>query len=87
MGLHTGEGRRGLEGYVGLDVHRGARVGAAAHGGQILLSDAARLLVERDLASGGTLRDLGYHRLKDFDTPVRLAQETTDRPIKFRLLH
>ena len=74
MGLRSGEGRRGLEGYVGLDVHRGARVGAAGHGGQILLSDATRSLVERELASDVTLRDLGYHRLKDFDTPVRLAQ-------------
>ena len=74
MGLHTGEGRRGVEGYVGLDVHRGARVGAAAHGGQVLLSEATRSLVEHDLPSGFALKDLGHHRLKDIDAPERLTQ-------------
>jgi predicted ATPase len=74
MGLHTGEGRRGVEGYVGLDVHRGARVGAAAHGGQVLLSETTSSLVERDLPAGYALLDLGHHRLKDLDSPERLTQ-------------
>jgi predicted ATPase/class 3 adenylate cyclase len=74
MGMHTGEGRIGVEGYVGIDVHRAARVGAAAHGGQVLLSQTSQPLVERDLTSGVRLRDLGYHRLKDLDSPEHLAQ-------------
>jgi predicted ATPase/class 3 adenylate cyclase len=74
MGLHTGEGRLGVEGYVGIDVHRAARVGAAAHGGQVLLSEATSALVRRDLPSGFALRDLGLHRLKDLDAPERMAQ-------------
>ncbi|HZG67397.1 MAG TPA: adenylate/guanylate cyclase domain-containing protein, partial [Herpetosiphonaceae bacterium] len=63
MGLHTGEPQRGSEGYVGLDVHRAARIGAAGHGGQVLLSEATRTLVARDLPDGITLRTLGEHRL------------------------
>ncbi len=66
MGLHAGEGVTDDEGsYVGHDVHRAARVAAAGHGGQILLSASARALVEADLPEGVTLRDLGEHRLKD----------------------
>ena len=67
MGLHTGEGRLGGSDYVGLDVHRAARIVAAGHGGQILLSETTRSLVERDLPDGVALRDLGLHRLKDID--------------------
>jgi predicted ATPase/class 3 adenylate cyclase len=74
MGLHTGEGRLGVEGYVGIDVHRAARVGAAAHGGQVLLSETTRALVAQDLAPGVALLDLGHHRLKDLDNPEGLAQ-------------
>ena len=58
MGLHTGEPTLTAEGYVGLDVHRGARIAAAAHGGQTLLSQTTRDLVE------APVRDLGLHRLK-----------------------
>jgi predicted ATPase/class 3 adenylate cyclase len=65
MGLHTGEGVRGGGDYVGIDVNRAARIAAAAHGGQILLSGATRGLVEHDLPGGTRLRDLGEHRLKD----------------------
>jgi class 3 adenylate cyclase len=61
MGLHTGEPIRGEEGYVGVDVHRGARVAAAGHGGQVLLSQATRDLLD----SSFDLVDLGLHRLKD----------------------
>jgi len=69
MGLHTGEPLLGREGYVGLDVHLAARISAAAHGGQVLLSAAAS-----DLAQDVELRDLGTHRLKDIEQPVRLFQ-------------
>jgi predicted ATPase/class 3 adenylate cyclase len=74
MGLHTGEGRRGGDSYVGLDVHRAARIAAAGHGGQVLLSAASRSLVEAALPEGVTLRDLGMHRLKDLDQPEHLGQ-------------
>ena len=69
MGLHTGEPVVTEEGYVGLDVHTGARVAAAGHGGQVLLSEqTARLL------TGVLLRNLGEHRLKDLTAPQRLYQ-------------
>ena len=74
MGLHTGEGRLGGDSYVGLDVHRAARIAAAGHGGQVLLSAASRVLVETTLPEGVTLRDLGSHRLKDLDQSEHLAQ-------------
>ena len=73
MGLHTGEGRLGADNYVGLDVHRAARVAAAGHGGQILVSSATRSLAEQTLPEGVTFRDLGEHRLKDLAQPERLA--------------
>jgi predicted ATPase/class 3 adenylate cyclase len=72
MGLHTGEGVVGALGYVGMDVHRAARVADAAHGGQVLLSEATRGLVEHALPEGTTLRDLGQHRLKDIAYPEHL---------------
>ena len=74
MGLHSGEPKSGEAGYVGIGVHRAARVGAAAHGGQVLLSETARALVADDLPTGVSLRDLGLHRLKDIDEPTRLYQ-------------
>ena len=74
IGLHTGEGRLGGDNYVGLDVHRAARIAAAGHGGQVLLSAASRVLVEDALPDGVTVRDLGTHRLKDLDQPEHLAQ-------------
>ena len=69
MGLHTGEPLVTDEGYVGIDVHRAARIAAAGHGGQILVSQSTR-----DLAGGGSLRDLGEHRLKDLTAPERIYQ-------------
>jgi class 3 adenylate cyclase len=74
MGVHSGEPKTGEQGYVGIGVHRAARIGAAAHGGQVLLSDTARALAADDLPAGVSLRDLGAHRLKDIDEPVRLYQ-------------
>ncbi len=74
MGLHTGEGTLGGDNYVGLDVHRAARISAAAHGGQVLLSDLTRGLVTSSLPGDLGLSDLGEHRLKDLDRPERLWQ-------------
>jgi predicted ATPase/class 3 adenylate cyclase len=74
MGLHTGEARLAAGTYVGLDLHRAARIMAAAHGGQILLSEATRALVERSLGDGVELRDLGEHRLRDLSRRERLFQ-------------
>jgi predicted ATPase len=69
MGLHTGEPQVTDEGYVGLDVHRAARICSAGHGGQILVSETtARLLDSAELF------DLGEHRLKDLSAPQRLYQ-------------
>jgi predicted ATPase/class 3 adenylate cyclase len=69
MGLHTGVPTATGEGYVGLDVHRGARIAALAHGDQILVSPSTAALLEPE-----PLRDLGQHRLKDFAGAVRLYQ-------------
>ncbi len=74
MRLHTGEPHLAAEGYVGLDVHRAARIMHAGHGGQILLSQTTRDLVEHDLPEGTRLRDLGAHRLKDLEHPSHLYQ-------------
>jgi predicted ATPase/class 3 adenylate cyclase len=74
MGLHTGEGVLGGDDYVGLDVHRAARIADAAHGGQVLLSGTTRALVEHALPEGASLRDLGQHRLKDIAHPERIHQ-------------
>jgi len=70
MGLHTGEPELTDEGYVGLDVHRAARIGAAAHGGQVVVSETTRSLLDGEFE----LRDLGEHRLKDLGFPIRLFQ-------------
>jgi predicted ATPase/class 3 adenylate cyclase len=69
MGLHTGEPLLTDEGYVGIDVHRAARIASVGHGGQILLSRSTR-----DLAGTDALRDLGDHRLKDLTAPERIYQ-------------
>ncbi|MGH7427376.1 MAG: ATP-binding protein, partial [Candidatus Methylomirabilaceae bacterium] len=74
MGLHTGEPAVSDGGYVGLDVHRAARICAAGHGGQILLSRTTRDLVEHDLPEDVVLRDLGRHRLKDLAHSEHLYQ-------------
>lgn len=78
MGLHTGEGRLGGDNYVGLDVHRAARIAAAGYGGQVLLSDTTRALVAYDLPDGIGLRDLAEHRLKDLPAPEHLWQLKID---------
>ncbi len=76
MGLHTGEPLVGEQRYIGLGVHRAARIGAVAHGGQVLLSNATRELVEE--LDGVSVRELGSYRLKDIDQPERLYQLDID---------
>ncbi len=74
IGLHTGEPSVTSEGYVGLDVHRAARIMSAGHGGQVLLSQTTRDLVEQALPEGVSLVDVGAHRLKDLQQPSQLFQ-------------
>jgi YVTN family beta-propeller protein len=78
MGLHTGEPSVNEEGYHGIGLHRGARIAAAGHGGQILLSNTTAELVQDDLPTGVSLRDLGEQRLKDIDRPERVFQLVAD---------
>ena len=68
VGVHTGTPLLGEEGYVGHDVHRAARIAAAGHGGQVLVSAATAALVARELT------DLGEHRFKDLGAPERVFQ-------------
>jgi predicted ATPase/class 3 adenylate cyclase len=70
MGIHTGEPERTETGYVGVDVHRAARIASAGHGGQVLLSQTTRDLLGEQLP----VRDLGAHRLKDLLAPERIYQ-------------
>jgi peptide/nickel transport system substrate-binding protein len=74
MGIHTGEPAMGGERYVGMGVHRAARICAAGHGGQVLVSQTTRELLRDDPIPEVTLRDLGEHQLKDMDEPERVYQ-------------
>lgn len=74
MGLHTGEATPVGGDYVGLDVHRAARISTAGWGGQILLSQSTKALIENAPPPGVSLRDLGEHRLKDLSRPEHLFQ-------------
>jgi class 3 adenylate cyclase len=65
MGVHTGEPHVGEEGYLGLDVVRAARISAAGHGGQILISETTRALLGNQLPEGVAVHDLGQQHLKD----------------------
>ena len=78
MGLHTGEPLTWDEGYVGMDVHRAARIAHVGHGGQVLLSATTAPLVRGELPDGVTLLDLGRHRLKDMQFPERITQLVID---------
>jgi predicted ATPase/class 3 adenylate cyclase len=73
IGIHSGESRLTEEGYVGIDVHRAARICAAAHGGQVVLSERTRVLVD-----GFEFKDLGLHRLKDLGRPEKLFQASDE---------
>jgi predicted ATPase/class 3 adenylate cyclase len=76
MGIHTGEPSNAEEGYVGMDVHRAARIAHVGHGGQVLLSETTAALVRDDLPDGVSLCDLGRHLLKDIHRPERIFQIT-----------
>jgi predicted ATPase/class 3 adenylate cyclase len=78
MGVLTGRGNWVGERYVGMDVHRAARIAAAAHGGQVVVCDVTRDAVEGALPAGVELRELGHHRLKDLGSPERLHQLVID---------
>jgi len=74
MGLHTGEPSRHEDGYIGIDVHRAARIAAAAHGGQVAMSAITWQLARPGLPTELSVRDLGLHRLKDIEEPERIVQ-------------
>jgi hypothetical protein len=80
MGLHTGTPHLTDQGYVGVDVHKGARIAASGHGGQVILSRETRALLDDSVE----LMDLGEHRVKDFAEPVWIYQLGTERfpPLK-----
>src|ERR1051325_1181940 len=78
MGLHTGDAIMGDEGYIGLAVHHGARIGAAGDGGQVLLSSIPARLVPHQLPKGEQLRDLGERALRDLDAPEQLFELVID---------
>ncbi len=74
MGLHTGEPLTTATGYVGMDVHRAARICSVGHGGQMLVSHVTQELIIDNLPPGVRIQDLGVHRLKDLASPVHLYQ-------------
>ena len=78
MGLHTGEGVPAGQDYVGIDVNRAARIAAAGHGGQIVVSEATRVLVADDVPDGASFRSLGAYELKDLVSPERLYDLVID---------
>jgi hypothetical protein len=78
MGLHTGEPSLRDEGYLGLAVHRAARICSAGYGGQVLLSRSTSAVLEDDELEGISLRDLGNHRLKDIERTERIYQLLID---------
>lgn len=84
MGIHSGSPTPHESAYVGMDVHRAARIAGAAHGGQILVSRTTADLVEACLPQGARLLDLGAHQLKDIPAPERLLQvSVTGLPEQF----
>lgn len=74
MGIHTGEPMLVEHDYVGVDVHRAARICGAAYPGQVLLSNETRVIVERQLPENVSLRELGKYRLKDLNELEHLHQ-------------
>jgi predicted ATPase/class 3 adenylate cyclase len=83
VGIHTGEPIATPEGYIGLDVHKAARIMGAGHGGQVLISESTRQLLD----STEELADLGDHRLKDLGAPQRLYQVGTAEFPPLKTLH
>jgi predicted ATPase/class 3 adenylate cyclase len=87
MGLHTGPVERGGEDYIGLAVHQAARVSDAAHGGQIIFSDATRQMLAEQLPDDLSFTTLGAYRLKDFQEPTLLYQVAhPELPVEFPAL-
>jgi predicted ATPase/class 3 adenylate cyclase len=87
MGIHTGQGTLGSDSYIGLDVHRAARIAAAGHGGQVVVSETTRAAAADALPDGSSLRDLGAHRLKDLTVPEHLYQlDVAGLPVDFPAL-
>ena len=79
MGIHTGEADLTVDRYVGLSVHRAARISALGHGGQVLVSPTtAGLLEDEATLPGISLRSLGEYRLKDIERPIRILQLDVD---------
>jgi class 3 adenylate cyclase len=78
MGLHTCEPHQANESYVGLGVHRAARICTLAHGGQVLMSRSTAGIADDEQIAGVSARDLGEHTLKDFDRPERVYQLVVD---------
>ena len=78
MGLHSGEAHRAGDDYGGFEVSRAARIAAAGHGGQIVVSGATAALIDDQLPPGTRLDDLGTHRLRDVPRPERLYQLTIE---------
>jgi predicted ATPase/class 3 adenylate cyclase len=78
MGIHSGEVSETAVGPVGLDVHRGARIAAAGHGGQVLVSATTAALLRDSMPAGAFLSDLGLHQLKDFGQAEQLFQLEAD---------
>jgi len=76
--MHTGESIASETGYVGLEVHRAARIAGSAHGGQVVLSEATRQLLGGEPPAGIELVDLGEHRLKDLPHAERLYQARSE---------
>jgi len=76
MGLHSGRPTVYEGDYIGMDVHRAARIAATAHGGQVVMSQVTWQLAQAGLAAGLGVRDLGFHRLKDIEAPERIFQLT-----------
>lgn len=76
IGVHTGEPQRHGDAYVGIDVHRAARVAGSAHGGQIVVTDATGQLVRANLPPDVSCLDLGWHRFRDLQAPEHLHQVT-----------
>jgi hypothetical protein len=78
MGLHSGEPIPHEDNYTGMDVHRAARIAATAHGGQVVLSEATRLLAAARLAAEVSIRDLGVHRLKAIAANTEILATTLE---------
>ena len=78
MGIHTGEPLVSGADYVGMEVHRAARIAAAGHGGQVLVSGTTFDLIADELPSGVTLADLGTYKLKDMRRETRLYQVSVE---------